>query len=373
MSRGRTLRILFATARYLPSVGGTEIHAHEVGTRLVRAGHRVVVLTADPSGDLSTEEEIDGVEVVRVPAWPKSRDYCFSPSVYHYVRQSGRDFDVLHCQGYYTLVAPLAMCAGLVSRLPYVLTFHGRGHSSLVRRKLRRPQELILRPLLSRAACLIALTEREKDFYRRTLRLPDSLFVVIPGGANLVDIQDGSGEPPDPDLIVSLGRAERLKGHQKIIAALPHITRVRPGITLRICGDGPFAPELRRLAQRLGVAERVEIGAIPYAQRKEFVRTIRAAALVVSLSDSEAQGLAALEAAYLGRPLLVTAAPGLTELVDVGIATGVPADATSKVLAKAVLDQLKRPMLPPSVLLPSWDDCANRLEDLYASVLRDRR
>ncbi len=46
----RSLRILLVTARYLPNVGGTEIHTYEVARRLVAAGHDVTVLTTDLSG-----------------------------------------------------------------------------------------------------------------------------------------------------------------------------------------------------------------------------------------------------------------------------------------------------------------------------------
>lgn len=371
MSKVDSLRILFVTARYLPSVGGVETHAHEVGTRLAKAGHRVTVLTVDAEGARDAREVLDGMEILRVPAWPKNRDYYLSPAVYTSVRQA--EVDIVHCHGYYTFVAPLAMLAARRSHLPYIVTFHGRGHSSFLNRNLRVPQEVALRPLLARAARLIALTERERDFYRRSLRLPSSAFTVIPGGVDLVPVEELADVTVDPDLIVSVGRAERLKGHQKLIAALPEIAAVRPGVRLRICGDGPFAPELRRLARRLDVADRVEIGAIPFVRRAELVQTLRCAALVVSLSDSEAQPLAALEAAFLGRPLLVAGASGLDDLVTAGIAAGIAPDAPSNVVAKVILDQLEHLRPATSVSLPTWDDCTTRLEALYAAVLRDGR
>jgi glycosyltransferase involved in cell wall biosynthesis len=371
MNKDKKLRILLVTARYLPSVGGTEIHVHEVATRLAKAGHRVTVLTVGAGRTFTPREEVEGVEVLRVAAWPKSKDYYFSRAIYRSVRRA--DVDIVHCQGYYTFVGPLAMSAALRARLPYVVTFHGRGHSSFLRRKLRRPQELAVRPLLTRAARLVALTKREQEFYRTKLRLPGSLLTVIPGGANLAGLDDLPHQPIDPNLIVSVGRVERLKGHHKIVAALPDIMRLRPDIKLRICGDGPFEPELRRLAERLGVSDRVEINAIPFANRAEFVRTVRSAAVVVSLSDSEAQGLAALEAAFLGRPLLVATAAGLAELVDAGHATGVAPNATSDAIASAVLDQLERPRTHHPVRLPTWDECVEQLELLYLSVLRDRQ
>jgi glycosyltransferase involved in cell wall biosynthesis len=370
MTEDESLSILFATARYLPSIGGVETHAHEIGKRLAKAGHRVTVLTVDADGALEAREVLDGVEVVRVPAWPRRRDYYFSPAVYEFVRHA--DVDLLHCHGYYTFVAPLAMLAALRADLPYVLTFHGRGHSSFVNRNLRVPQELALRPLLARADRLIALTERERDFYSRTLRLPKSSFTIIPGGADLIDLDGLPDVEVDPDLIVSVGRAERLKGHQKIISALPSIASVRPGIRLRICGDGPFTSELQRQARELGIADRVEIRAVPFVERDELVTTLRRAAVVVSLSSSEAQPLAALEAAFLGRPLVVAATSGLMDVVDAGLATGVRPDAPREVVAKAILERLEHPQTAPYAYFPTWDECVERLTAFYASVIRDQ-
>jgi glycosyltransferase involved in cell wall biosynthesis len=367
MSDGR-LRILFVTARYLPSVGGMEIHVHEVGKRVAAAGHHVKILTVDATRSLERHEWSDGMEVVRVPAWPKRGDYLVSPGIFREVRHA--HVDVVHCHGYYTFVGPFAMAAALRARLPYLLTFHGRGTSSRLHRKLRRPQELALRPLLVRAAHLVVLSQGEREFYRRTLRLPASQLTIVPGGANLAGVDDLPEVTPDANLIVSLGRADELKGHQKIVAALPEIARVRPQIRLRICGDGPYAQELRRLSERLNVSARVEIAGIPFQQRDEFIRTVQSAALVVTLSDSEAQGLAALEAAFLGRPLLVSDTSALVELVDAGIAAGVPPDASPSAVAEAALGQLEEPMAPRPIHLPTWDECAERLEELYRAVAR---
>jgi glycosyltransferase involved in cell wall biosynthesis len=371
MTANAVLRILFVTARYLPSIGGVETHAHEIARRLAGDGDEVSVLTVKTDHSLPDREVLDGVKVMRVRAWPKRGDYYLSPGVYDVVRHA--DVDVVHCHGYYTLVAPVAMLAALRSHLPYVLTFHGRGHSSFLNRNLRVPQEFVLRPLLTRADRLIVLTERERAFYRRSLRLPESSFTIIPGGADIVRLDEIPHLEVDPDLIVSVGRAEKLKGHQRIIAALPSIASVRPGVKLLICGDGPYAGELQHQAERLGISDRVELRAIPFARRDELVRTLLRAALVVSLSSSEAQPLAALEAAYLKRPLLVTEASGLRDVVEAGLAAGVGPDASSASLAEIVIGHLRHPRQPPTTSLPTWDECAARLQAFYAEVLRTRR
>ena len=108
-SRIRPLRVLFVTPRYAPYVGGVEQHVAEVGRRLAASGCSVCVLTTDPGGKLPSEENVDGVTIRRVRAWPRSRDYCFAPGIFRSVAAGGEDWDIVHVQSYHTLVAPLAM------------------------------------------------------------------------------------------------------------------------------------------------------------------------------------------------------------------------------------------------------------------------
>jgi glycosyltransferase involved in cell wall biosynthesis len=96
------LRILLVTARYLPHVGGTEIHTYELANRLVADGHDVTVLTTAFDGQLPDREEDSGIKIRRVRAWPANKDYYFAPGIYSYITQG--NWDVVHCQGYHTLV-----------------------------------------------------------------------------------------------------------------------------------------------------------------------------------------------------------------------------------------------------------------------------
>ncbi len=177
------LRVVMATPRYLPSMGGVEQHVHEVAPRLAEAGLSVTVLTTDTQGTLPRIEKCDGVEIRRVPAWPRDSDYYFAPAVHSVIRHEA--WDLVHVQSYHTFVAPLAMSAALRARIPFVLTFHGGGHSSRIRNRSRRAQLLLLRPLLARAERLVAVARFEIELYARRLRLPEERFVLIPNGSNL--------------------------------------------------------------------------------------------------------------------------------------------------------------------------------------------
>ena len=363
-------RLLMVTPRYFPFMGGVENHVREVARRLARLGVDLTILTTDPGGLLAPEEMLEGSRVRRVRAWPAHRDYYFAPDVYRLIRNG--DWDIVHVQSYHTLVAPLAMLAARRARVPYVVTFHGGGHSSRLRTALRGAQWALLRPLLARAARLIAVARFEVEFWSKMLGVPADRLVLIPNGADLPPLTRSIGRAKtDRTTIASVGRLERYKGHQRIIAALPHILEQRPDVHLWIAGVGPYEPALSRLAAKLNVADHVEIRAVPVSERARMAQELQQAALVVLLSEYETHPIAVLEAAALGRPVLVAATSGLNELADEGLAKAIPLNSPPRQVADAVLDQLCAPLAPPRIALPTWDECATALFALYQQVVRE--
>jgi glycosyltransferase involved in cell wall biosynthesis len=140
---------------------------------------------------------------------------------------------------------------------------------------------------------------------------------------------------------------------------------------LWIAGTGPFEQELRRQAEALGIAGRVEIRAVPPDERERMAEEIARAALVVLMSEYETQPLAVLEAVALGRPVLVADTSGMSELAERALAVAIPLESPPGRLAEAIVEQLESPHQPPPTRLPTWDDCAGELLHLYRRVLSE--
>jgi glycogen synthase len=362
------LRILMVSARYLPSIGGTERHTFEVSRRLAAQGHDVSVLTTDLDGTLPALELADGVHVIRVPAYPKDRDYFFAPKMFGII--AGGDWDLVHCQGYHTLVAPLSMLAATWGRHPYVLSFHSGGHSSAARNAMRYLQSLMLRPFLARAKRLIGVSKAEVTLFQERLHFSESQFMVIPNGAQLPAVPEQTAGSQGT-LIVSVGRLEQYKGHHRVISALPKVLEQCPEARLRIVGSGPYESELRQLAKSLNLSDRVEIAPIPAEDRAGMATLLASAAVVTLLSEYESHGVAVLEALVLHRPVLVTYASALREFADDGFARSVTLEADSNEVARQILLQIREPLQQPVLELPTWDGCAEALLRVYQNVLID--
>ena len=340
----------------------------EVARRTAGLGFDATVLTVDLAGSLPAIEDIDGVPVRRVRGCPRRRDYYVAPDVYRSVLTGG--WDLVHCQGVHTFVPILAMVAAVRRRVPFVVTFHTGGHSSALRRLLRPAHWLALAPLLRRAERLIAVSEFERRLFAGVPGIPGRRLVVIPNGADLPALT-GPAPRVEDGLIVSLGRLERYKGHHLAIAALPAVIDRIPSARLLVVGGGPYRDDLEQLAARLGVGERVRITSIDSSDRAGMAALLSRAAAVVLLSEYEAHAIAAIEAIALGRPVVVTDATGLHDLVDAGLARGVRPGAGPWEISAAICDEIASPRVR-TTKIPSWDDAATALAAVYREAIAAR-
>jgi glycosyltransferase involved in cell wall biosynthesis len=361
------LKVLLVTPRYFPLMGGIETHVYEVARRFAAQGVSATVLTTDTSGELPADEWIDDVHILRLPAYPRRQDFYFAPAIYNVIVRG--DWDIVHCQGFHTFVPPIAMLAAKQARIPYVLSFHSGGHSSGFRNSIRELQSALNRPLLAGADKLIAVSKFEAALFQKRLRLPPDRFVVIPNGSQLPRITPVSVDSTNPT-ILSVGRLERYKGHHRVIQAFPKILESQPNARLRILGKGPHEDALRQMARDLGVADRTEIGAVSPTDREGMASILSNAAVVTLLSEYEAHPIAVMEALSLKRPVLVADTSGLTELAEQGLVRAIPLNSSASEVAAAVLEQLRDPLIPSSIELPTWEQCASQLLNVYGEVLK---
>jgi glycosyltransferase involved in cell wall biosynthesis len=369
---GSTPRVLMVTPRSPLAQGGVERHVMEVSRRMAAAGVQVEVICADPALKAPSTEIRDGVRIRTLRAWPRGRDWFFTPGIW---REIGREkWDLVHVQSYHTLVAPLAMLRALTLRIPYVVTFHGGGHSSELRNRARRLQMRLLRPLLRRAARLVAIARFEIEQYGAALGVPPERWAFIPNGTDLsFSDADLAGTEPATPTLASIGRLERYKGHHRVLAAFPAVLEREPAARLLIVGKGPHEEELQRQVEELGLAERVEITSVPSDDPGGMAALLSRVSLVVLMSEFESHPLVALEAAAARRRLLVAEAGGLQEIAEDGFGRGIPLDSTPEQIAAAAVEELEKPLPQVSPRLTSWDECAAALLDLYGSVISIRR
>ena len=360
------LRIAMVSSRYLPYLGGVETHVNEIARRIAARGLDLTVLTTDLTGKLPSVERDGSLTVQRFAAWPSWADLYVSPTL---VRQIGRGgYDLVHVQGVNNFLPPLALAAAQRSGIPTVATFHTGGHSSRMRTTVRGAQWQALRPLLRRTKGLVAVCHFEVGIFARRLGLEPQKIRLIRNGAEPLPVGDSVPAVSGSPLVCSVARLERYKGHHRLIAAMPELLKSAPDAHLAVVGRGSFEPQLRHQVARLQVGHAVTFTSFDAGQRDALGALLRSSDVVALMSDYEANPVAVMEALALGRKVVVADTSGLSELASEGLATAVRPNASPHVLAGVLARVAARPD-PAAPDLPTWDDCADQLLELYEEIL----
>jgi len=115
---------------------------------------------------------------------------------------------------------------------------------------------------------------------------------------------------PEKRILLNIGRLTEQKNQDVLIRALPSV----PSAHLAIAGDGPERPDYEALAAELGVAERLHL--LGDVTRTDIADLLAASDLFVFPSSWETFGLAAVEAAMAGLPIVAADLPVLREVLS---------------------------------------------------------
>lgn len=265
-------------------------------------------------------------------------DWCVcSRSKPRFVRAAlrmSRECDRLICG--HVAQLPVAWAAKKLHRkLRYYLVAHGIE----VWRPFTLPERLALRGA-EKIFCVSDFTRRE---LLRHCRLPEGRAIVLPNALDpWFQIAPGAPLATCPPVILAVTRltyADRYKGIEHLIAALPTIRAAIPAATLRIVGRGDDLPRLQSLRNQLGLTKAVEF--LGFVNDKRLDAELRACRLFALPSEKEGFGLVFLEAMAHGRPCLGARAGGIPEVIDAE--SGVLANAGDVPgIAAAVIDALRR-------------------------------
>jgi glycosyltransferase involved in cell wall biosynthesis len=117
--------------------------------------------------------------------------------------------------------------------------------------------------------------------------------------------------------VLTVGRTVPVKGQALLIEAIAELARRGVEARLTVIGDGPQLPELRDLAERLGIAGRVELaGAVG---QEEIGGYYERADVFAMPSFAEGLPVVLMEALATGLPVVATRITGVPELVEDGV------------------------------------------------------
>ena len=137
-------------------------------------------------------------------------------------------------------------------------------------------------------------------------------------GPNLNDAQIAAKKARVPTVVIvgRMSSGERYKGHDQLIDAWPDVLRRFPNAELLCIGGGDDVPRLAAKAQQLALANKVcFVQGLDNAARDQLVQSAHLSAFP---STGEGFGLAAIEAAGLGLPVLAIEGTVVQEIFGAG-------------------------------------------------------
>lgn len=171
-------------------------------------------------------------------------------------------------------------------------------------------------PAAYRRADLIAVSETTRtDLQARGLAgVP---IEVVPNGVDIGFFRPDPAVVPGPrPRLAYVGRVKRYKRIDLFLRAAQLLRRERPDLEVEIVGRGDHRPALERLAARLGLGGTVRFtGEVSEEEKRE---RLRRAHVVAYPSPKEGWGIAAMEAAACGVPVVASDSPGLRDSVRHG-------------------------------------------------------
>ncbi|WP_209888425.1 glycosyltransferase family 4 protein [Rhizobium leguminosarum] len=364
--------IVHVVRQFLPNRGGLEDVVANLARQTVRRGYRVRVVTLNslftaPEDKLPPRENLDGIEVVRIP-WSGSSRYPLAPEIFRHLA----DADLVHVHAIDFFFDALAW-GRLLHRKPMIVTTHGgffhtRKYAAIKKiwfRTLTRASAMAYR----RVVCCSA-----SDLKQFSEIVPDSK--LIENGADIGKFADTASRRAKRR-IVTIGRFSVNKRLDYLLDAMVMLKTRDPEWHLDIVGaesdlnqaDVEAAIESRKLTGYVTLHVSPDNGAIR--------RIITDASLFASASEYEGFGLVALEAMSAGLLPVLNANDAFARLADrhpvIMLADFTRPEAAATAIEAAYQDLSRQPETVRAGLLDaargySWDIVAGHYIDLYRSL-----
>ena len=310
------MRILQIIRTLNPCYGGPAQGVRDSTHQLASLGHRAEILTLDRPGSPWAKH----LDVPVIDVGPSYSDYRYSPRLVPWLERHALNYDAVIVNGVWDYAAVGSWRVLRNSATPYFVYTHGmldpwfQKTYPLKHIKKTVYWKLWANRLLRDARAVLFTCEEER-------RLAGTSF--SPYRCNTRVVSYGTKQPPDGAarqtreffarfpmlagrrIILFLGRIHRKKGCEVLIRAFAQVASRDPRLHLVLAGpDSALSSELRRLASRLGVSQRITWTGGLFDDLKWGA--LRSAELFALSSHAESFGVSVIEAMACCVPVAIS-------------------------------------------------------------------
>jgi len=319
----RKFNIGFFSDTFTPQINGVVTSLQIFWKELERQGHNVYIFAPTPKLKNDTKN------IFRLPSLP----FIFQPEMRFALpyswqidkKISALNLDIVHAHTPFSL-GLFAKHIAQENNLPFIQTFHTLYPEYLhyiLGPAAKNPlaqygAKKIITFLYNRSDLIIVPSEKIKNYLRKCeIR---KQIVVISTGIDLENFKNIDGNSFrrkynisfKDKLLVSIGRLGKEKNLEFLIKVLTKIPN--ENIKLLLVGDGPEKENIKKLAQKLNLKNRIIFTG--YVPRKIIPQLLSTADIFIFASKTETQGLVLLEAAAAQKPIIALADAVVKEFVQ---------------------------------------------------------
>ena len=323
------LRVLVISPDFPPARGGIQLLVHRVVQHWTSLEASIVTLSTRGSREFDRHQ---GFRVHRVGSARLLHHTAAVALLNGVALLEARRFRPAAILSAHIVTSPAAWAIGQMTGKPFVQYLHANEVAE-------RPH--LARFAVRRARAVLAVSRYTAGLARASGADAGKIHQIAPG----VDLPMTcrSRRSSRPTVITIARLADRYKGHDVLIDALPIIRNQVPDVLWVVIGDGPLRRSYERLVQKRGLADHVRfLGAIDDAERELWLDRAHVLAMPSRLparGGGEGFGIVYLEAGVHGVPVVAGNVGGAVDAVLDG-ETGLHADPTDPVAVAAAITRL---------------------------------
>ena len=340
------------TNTYYPVISGVVRSVSVFRQALTELGHNVFIFAQYASDYEDTEPFI-----FRYPAidLPMAHNFPLTIPISLFVDRllPTLKLDVIHSHHPF-LLGQAAVTKANELDLPLVFTFHTRyreysHYISLNQEFVKKALDRWLGDYMENCQHIIVPSDSIKDVLANEYGVTGRV-TTIPTGIDLKPFQTDEGpsvrqeqEWGQDRVLISVGRLSKEKNWETLLSAVEQVIKKHDNLRLVIIGEGDEGKDLKKCAQDLGIAHRVEfVGSVPFT---DIPRYLQAADLFCFASVTETQGLVTMEAIAAGLPVVAVEATGTCDVIEhnqEGLLTDNDSDALAQAIERVINDEALR-------------------------------